>query len=208
VTWARALVGVALLYALLMGITMTRELGAGAYALTDSDNAVARGDYATATMRARDAAEAVTQASPYPGEGYRRLEAIARAAEARSDERTAVAAWGAMRSAATATSSPLRSTDAWRALADDGLVRAGSHAGPDSAEAHASEAILRAALAHEDAPSTGLLALLGFGALAFFAGCGRLAFAARSFAALWQEKRALAAVVVGGVLYAMACFRA
>jgi hypothetical protein len=208
VTPARALVGIVLLFGLLMSITTTRELNAGAAALTDSDGAVARGDYATGTLRARDAAEAVAQGSPYPGEGYRRLEAIARAAEARSDERTAVAAWGAMRSAATATSSPLRSTDAWRALADDGLVRAGSHAAPDAAEAHASEATLRTALAHEDAPSTGLLGLLGLGALAFFAGCGRLALAARSFGALAQEKLALVAVVAGAVLYAMACFRA
>jgi hypothetical protein len=172
VTATRAVLGVVLFVALLVGIATTRALGAGASALADSDGANARGDYATATMRAHDAAEALAPGSPYPRQGYARLEAIARAAEARNDERGALAAWGAMRAAATATSSPLSSTDAWRALADDGLVRVGAHPGVDSGEAHASEATLRASLDHEDAPTTGLLALLGFGTLAFFLGCG------------------------------------
>jgi hypothetical protein len=73
---------------------------------------------------------------------------------------------------------------------------------------HASEATLRTALAHEDAPSAGFLALLGAGALAFFAGCGRMAFVARDLDALRKEKVALAAAFAGAVLYAIAYFRA
>jgi hypothetical protein len=206
----RVIAGVVALLALLVAIVTSRELATGAQAVLESDAAAARGDLATATSRARDAAEAVAPGSPYPRQGYLRLEAIAQGAEARREERGAITAWGAMRAAATATSGPLVATDGWRALADDGLVRVGSGGQVAAApgEVHASEATLRTALAHEDAPSAGFLTLLGAGALAFFAGCGRLAFAARDFDALRKEKVALVAAIAGAVLYAIACFRA
>lgn len=207
---ARVAAGTVGLFALLAGIATARELGIGAQAVVNSDAAAARGDLATATARARDAAEAVAPGSPYPRAGYVRLQAIAQAAEARTDPRAAIGAWGAMRAAATATSGPLVATNQWRALADDGLVHAAS-AGPAGAapgEVHANEATLRAALAREDAPPAGLLALLGTGALAFFAGCGRIALGARDFASLRKEKLALVAAFAGAVLYAIACIRA
>jgi hypothetical protein len=220
VSAARLVVGALGLLALLVAVATVRQISAGARAVIDSDAAAARGDLAAATARARDAAEAAVPGSPYPREGYARLEAIARAAEAKRDERGAVAAWGAMRAAATATSAPLLGTGAWRALADEGLVRAGSAAPeawrgeegatppPASGEVHASAETLQAALAREDAPPTGLLALLGAGALAFFAGCARLAVAAGDFAAFRRERAALAAATLGAILYAIACFRA
>ncbi|MGO8994278.1 MAG: hypothetical protein ACLQVI_13195 [Polyangiaceae bacterium] len=206
----RVVLAAVALAALLVGIATARALAEGAQAVKDSDAAVARGDLATATMRARDAAEAVAPGSPYPREGYERLEAIAHVAEARLDERGATAAWGAMRAAATATAGPLIRTDTWRALADDGLVRAGTGfatPGAVTGEVHASEATLRTALGREDAPSAWLLTLLGAGALGFFAGCARLALAAKDLATLRHEKLALAAVAVGMSLYALVSLR-
>jgi hypothetical protein len=205
---ARVGVGAAGLVAVLLGVATAMELSVGSQAVVDSDQAATRGDLATATARARDAAEAVAPGSPYPREGYTRLEAIARAAEGRQDERAAVAAWGAMRAAATATSAPFVSGDAWRAMADEGLIRAGAQRDSVPGEVHASEGTLQKAVAREDAPPTGLLALLGAGAAAFFGGFGRLAYAARDLAAMRREKVALAAAGAGAILYAVACFRA
>jgi hypothetical protein len=198
----------ALAFALVVGIATARSAAAGSRALVDSDAATALGDYGTAIARARDAAEGVAPGSPYPRGGYARLEAIARAAEARRDERTATASWAAMREAATASSSPLGPTDAWRGLADEGLVRVGAAERAADAEVHAREATLRAALAHEDAPATGMLAVLGLGAAAFLAGCARLAFAARDLRAVGRERLALAAVGGGAIIYALVCLHA
>ena len=89
---ARIGAGVVALCALLVAVATAKELSVGAQAVIDSDAAAAHGDVATATARARDAAEAVAPGSPYPREGYTRLEAIARAAETRRDERAAVTA--------------------------------------------------------------------------------------------------------------------
>jgi hypothetical protein len=162
--------------AIVVGVGTTRALASGARALAACDEAEARGDLVTAIARARDAAEAAAPGSPYPQGGYARLEAIARAAEARSDERFATAAWAAMREAATATSSPLASTGAWRALADEGVVRVGAaERAAGSAEVHAREATLREVVAREDAPSPGLLTLLGVGGAALLAAFLRLA---------------------------------
>jgi hypothetical protein len=204
----RIAIAAAAITALFLGVATAREIHAGVEAVIDSDAAAARGDLAAATARARDAAEAAAPGSPYPREGYTRLEAIARGAEARRDERGAIAAWGAMRAAATATGAPLVSTDAWRALADEGIVRTGAQVEGSPGEVHASEDTLRTSLAREDAPATGILALLGAGAAAFFAGLGRLAFTARNVATLRREKLALAAALVGGLLYAVVCLRA
>jgi hypothetical protein len=202
------LVAIALLVvAAIAGVATWRQVGYGARAAAASDAALAASDLTEAIARARDAAEAVAPGSPYPSQGYARLEAIARGAESRADERTAVAAWGAMRSAATATAGPFVATDAWRALADDGLARAGARPPPGSAEIHASEAAIRAELARADPPATLALLLLAAGALAFFAGGARLAWVGRDLAAIKRERVALAATAAGLAIYVIASFR-
>jgi hypothetical protein len=111
-----------------------------------------------------------------------------------------------MRSAADATSGApmLASTSAWRALADDGLLRAGS-ARPlaPTAEIHAAPDVLRASIARADAPSAAWLALLGLGTLAFLGGALRLAWAARDVASLRGERVAIAGATVGAALVAL-----
>jgi hypothetical protein len=211
----RAGLGVVALLALLLGVSTARELSIGSEALLDADAAAARGDVATAIARARDAAEAAAPGSPYPRQGYARLEALARAAEAKKDEQGAIAAWGAMRAAATATSASFVGAEAWRALADGGLLRVGAAVRRDGAtegdaagEVRPTEDTLRTALAREDAPPVGLLALLALGAAAFFSGVGRLAYAAESIPSLRRERVALLVTAVGALLYAVACFRA
>lgn len=218
--YGRALAAVLALVCLVAGVAAARQLGVGKEALIDSDAAAARGDLVGALARAREAAEAVAPGSPYPKQGYARLESIARGAEARGDERTAVAAWGAMRAAAAATNAAGDEANAWTQLADDGLARSGSRplvpgrpAGDNawasqSGEIHASEPLLRASLARDDLPSTLVLTLLGAGALAFFAGCARLAVTARDRAALRREWMALAAAIAGAVIEVAVYLRA
>jgi hypothetical protein len=212
--WAygRAIALIAALVCLVAAVAGVRQVGAGREALVDSDAAAARGDLAGAVARARDAAEAVVPGSPYPKEGYARLEAIARGAEARGDERTALGAWGAMRAATAATSAAGEGASPWTRLADDGIARAGSrpllpgHPAGDNAwatqtgEIHASEPLLRASLTRDDLPSPLVLTLLGLGALAFFAGCARLAVTATDRAALRREWIALVAAAFGAAI--------
>jgi hypothetical protein len=112
-----------------------------------------------------------------------------------------------MRAAATATSGLVVSTDAWRTLADDGISRVNAHGKDTSAEAHAPESVLRASLGRDDVPSSVALLLLASGALAFFAGALRLAFAAHDVPTLRRERFALVAAVGGLALYIVACLR-
>ncbi len=204
----RGVIAAVIAFAAVVSIATTRELRIGARAMAESDAAVARHDPPAALASAREAAEAVAPASPYVRLGFARIESLARDAETRGDERAAVAAWSAMRAAATATSGPFVSTDAWRALADDGVVRAATRADAAVAEAHAPASVLHASLAREDVPSALALAILAAGAIAFFAGAFRLAFAARDVASLSRERLAVIATAAGLVLYVVACLRA
>jgi hypothetical protein len=194
-----------LIFTLAALLATAREVRLGEQACAAMDVAT---DLPTVLARARDAAEAVAPGSPYPRRGYEHLAAIARDAETHGDERTAVAAWGAMRAAADASAGPFVSTSAWRTQADEGLVRVGAHPENPGAEIHATDATLRASLAREDTPPSGWLAMLGLGALAFLAGVGRLTWAARDWAALRRERVAMLGAALGALLYALACLRA
>ncbi len=204
-----------------LGRNGEREIGLGSQAVLDSDAAATRGDFATAIARARDAAEAAAPGSPYPRDGYARLEAIARDAEAKRDERRAVAAWGAMRAAATAATnaplSPRRTApaSARRRRLGAGRVRRGRarpvrytpERGRPARSTRRSRSCARRPGGRSPrrwVPSPCSAA----GALAaFFVGCGRLLFAGQDVAALRRERVALLATVVGALLYAVACIR-
>ncbi len=100
-----------------------REVGLGRDAVAASDAAAARSDWIEAIAQARAAAEAATPGSPWPERGGQRLEAIARDAEGRGDDATALLAYGALRSAAVAAPTLGPRSAHWRAAADDGLRR-------------------------------------------------------------------------------------
>ncbi len=207
----RAAVLAVALVALLFAVSTAREIARGRAAVADADAAIAKGDTELAIARARDAAEAAAAGSPYVRPGYDRLETLARTAEARGDERTALEAWGAMRAASAATAGPLGGSEAWSALADDGIARVGAGPTVPTGEVHATTAAIRAELEKEDAPSWVLLTLLGAGALTFFAGTARLAVVAGGPLTLkgvvTKEAWALAATALGAVVYTVVCLR-
>ncbi len=206
----RAALGLSAAIALVLSAFTLVELRAGQRALLACDAAIAARDVPVAIARARDAAFAFVPGSPYSRAGYERLEALARDAETRADTADAILAWSAMRAAATATSSPFGSNDAWRALADDGVTRAGSRPPVASAAAEVtpSEAMLRGSLSREDTPSPFAFVALGFGSLAFLLGAARLAATVRDGASLRREKVALAIAAVGLASYVIASLRA
>jgi hypothetical protein len=159
------------------------ELTVGARAIRESDEAFARGDLPAAIVHAHAAAEAMVPTSPYPARGYARLDAIARDAEARGDDPTAATAWRAMRSAAKAT----RTREPWLERANQGISRAGAHAGRAPAEASqcvgstsencdpsALEKRISDALAEDDTPGTLTFFLVGAASLFFFFGVAHL----------------------------------
>ncbi len=189
---------------------------AGARAIERSDAALSRADRAGAIVAARDAAQAVVPGSPYPGLGYRRIEAIARDAEIHGDDAIAASAWRAMRAAALSTRGVGVSTGDWLDEANAGIARVGSLAasgGPDVAkrsdDLRPSEQSLLAAVKRDDTPSTLGFALLALGGTAFFAGLGRLAWRAGHEKLTWSRARMPAAsAALGLIAYVVACLRA
>jgi hypothetical protein len=192
------------LFGLLFAVAMAHQMREGARAMTECDAALARADLTTAISRARSAAEAAAPASPYPARAYERLASIARDAEAHGNEATAIAAWSAMRAAAIETRSRIVDTDRWRALADQGIARVGSTTERAGAEIRPTQAALADALARDDTPPAGRLALLALAAALFFAGAARIAWLGSA------GKRsglvpAASATLVGLALYLLAC---
>jgi hypothetical protein len=203
---AAAVVAILVVFGVLATFTV-REISMGARAIDDADAALARGDTRGAIAAARAAAEAVVPGSPYPARGYERLEGLARDAEGRGDDATALAAWQAMHAAALATEGPGVRTAAWRTEADEGIARVGSaHTGKPEPGRPSAEDLL-ASLQRSDIPTTGTFALLAAGAAAFFGGLVRLAWLAGKSG--WRARARLPAVVMalGLVAYAFACWR-
>lgn len=133
-----------------------RQLTVGSRAVLDCDAALERDDQRAAIGHARAAAEAVLPGSPYPRRGYERLDRIATQAENRGDDATAMAAWRAMRAAATETRGLGVGSAEWRARADEGVARAAAREAPAPDPAVVSELLGR-----EDAPSNAMLFALG-----------------------------------------------
>ncbi len=191
----------------LLGTAILHQLHEGALATEACDAALARGDLRAAIDAAHDAAEAAAPGSPYPERGFVRLESIARAAEARTDDATATAAWRAMRAAAAATRW-LGPTSARFALANEALARLAWRDRAGAARTGDPDEHRRAIvepLARDEAPAAGTFLLLGAGTLAFFVGAARLcvlpAFTLRA-AARWAGLAA-----AGLLLCVVACLR-
>jgi hypothetical protein len=150
----------------------------GDRALAAAQGALARSDVTEAIVQARVAAAARCALCPASELGYARLYAIAKDAEARADDRTAVAAWRAVRASTLATT-VLDRESARRQRADQEIARlehrldlasAAAGAAPSPA---AAEDRLRAALAQDDTAPPILYVILALGAALFLAGCVR-----------------------------------
>lgn len=160
----------ALTVAVLVEVALqVRQRGADAIAL--ADQALAAGDGVTAIGRARDAAMAVAPWSPYPEQGYARLQAIADGAETRGDFDQAALAWRAVWTSIRATR---REKDEALRLQASGraLVRLATRAceGSQTRPPAACAATTEAALTHDDLPALPAFTWLGLGAVAFFVG--------------------------------------
>jgi hypothetical protein len=109
-----------------VAVVALRQVSIGQREVAAADEAAARSDWPEAIAHARAAAEALVPGSPWPERGKLRLEAIGRDAEARGDDETSLLAYGALRTAALATSAPpglWSSSRSWRPIAEEGLAR-------------------------------------------------------------------------------------
>jgi hypothetical protein len=179
---ARALVAVALVTLVAVGIAWAGRVAEGRRALADADSALERGDTTEAILSARIAGEARCPGCSAPDEGFARLEKIARDAEARGDDTTAFAAWRATRAALLATA-VTSSTSTRRLHADAEIARfahrldaAAVAAGATPTPAAAEERV-RAALSESDVPGAATFALVGLGGLVFLVAGARFATA-------------------------------
>jgi hypothetical protein len=182
----RALLGGLLLCLAMFTAAELHEWSGGRDAMQESDRALSLGNVRDATVAARRAAEAAVLGSPYSGQGYARLEVLARAAETEGRVDDAAFAWRAMRSAAVATR-PAKESQRRVDEAVSGIL----HLAPDASPADRSAAnlglglttprqiraravdapgapiaLLRRELASGEPPSPWLPSALGWGALA------------------------------------------
>jgi hypothetical protein len=117
--------------AVVVAIVSVRQVSIGRNEDAAAEAAMFRSDWPEAIAHALATAEACVPGSPWPERGRLRLEAIGRDAEARSDQRTALLAYGALRTAALATRNPLSwlMNDRWRKKADNAIARAAASRG-------------------------------------------------------------------------------
>jgi|GEM_PF-1740375 hypothetical protein len=150
----------ALLAALLAAVTIAaslRELAIGKAEIAAAEDAVTRSAWTDAIGHARAAAEAYVPGGPWVERGLQRLDDIGRDAAIRGDRTVALLAYGAMRTSALATHSPVAPNTHWRSVAEDALARL---AASDPEMAHSQE-WARAARADLDDPSLPPLWVLG-----------------------------------------------
>ncbi|MBM4374576.1 MAG: hypothetical protein FJ095_05780 [Deltaproteobacteria bacterium] len=206
----RALVVVAVLVAGLAAWTVRVVVG-GERALDASDAALDRGDADAAIAEARRAASFYAPGAPHIEQAYRRLGALARAAEEHHRRDTALYAWRAVRQAALDTRwlvTPHASDEARAASEIARLSALGRHerAEPD----RAIEAAELARLRSDERPRTLWVVFLVLG-LALSS--GGFAFAAQRVAGVarleWEKgTRPLVVGAVGLALWLLAWWRA
>ncbi len=174
---AFAAAGLALVVLIAAWIARAAE---GSRALAECDGALRRKDVVEAIVFARAAAEAKCPFCSAPELGYARLYSIAKDAETRGDDVTAIAAWRAVRAAALGTAL-FDATPARRERADVEIARLGhridaaSAAAGNMASPAASEERLRAAQAAHDVPNGMAFVLVAIGGIAFLVSAIRFA---------------------------------
>src|SRR5688572_462216 len=169
--------------------------------LRECDGAVFRKDFVEAIVFARAAAEARCPFCSAPEIGYARLYAIAKDAETRGDDVTAIAAWRAVRAAALGTvvfdAAPARRERADVEIARLGhRIDAAAAAAGNMASPAASEERLRAAQAAHDVPNGTTFLVIAIGGVLF------LFFAVRFARARGVKTADLAGAIAGAVVAA------
>jgi hypothetical protein len=190
------ILAVALVVASSLVCLVAREVALGREEDAAAEAAASRSDWIEAVAHARAAAEATAPWSPWPDRGARRLESLARDAEGRGDDTTALLAWGALRSAAIATRGLGHDASDWRAAAEHGIARVASARADVPPSDGGGADPLATALRRRDLPSDGSIALLGASLAAAVLGVARLARARSGGPSL----RLAAALVAGGFL--------
>jgi uncharacterized protein CbrC (UPF0167 family) len=177
----------------------------GRKSLADCDAAMIRGDRVEAIVYARAAAEARCPWCSAPANGYAKLYAIAREAESKSDDLTALTAWRAVR-AASLSATWFEPTEPRRERADAEIARL-SHrvdvmnaTAASNASPAANEEKLREVLAPNPLPSTWVFVVLSVGGVLLLVG------AMRSVRALGAANLAIAATGVAVAVVGVVAF--
>lgn len=171
----RLLSVLALVVVAVVAIVTVREMAIGHSEVSLCDAAVQKSDWPEAIGHARAAAEALVPGSPWPQQGWMRLEAIGHDAEARGDDETALLAYGAMRTAAMATRAPGSGWAKRKAQAEEALARVAS-AGRDPTEPHVTTDSMLEVFRDHSPPAPWLLVALAASAIASLGALGRLAW--------------------------------
>jgi hypothetical protein len=150
----------------------------GRKSLRESDAAMIRGDRIDAIVYARAAAEARCPWCSAPELGYSKLYAIAREAESKADDATAIAAWRAVR-VASLSATWFEPSESRRDRADTEIARLGHRidalnaAAGGTASPAATEEKLKAVLAPNPLPSTWVFVVLSVGGVLLLVGAMR-----------------------------------
>jgi hypothetical protein len=187
-----ALVAAATLLGVLL-VAAVRETSISRGAIAAADAAASRSEWPEAVARAREAAEALVPGTPWRDQGFRRLDAIGRDALARGDDRVALLAYGAMRTAAIETEAAWSDSARWQATGEDGLAHvAASRRDPAVVPVSADEML--EALHRTDRPSKTAVAILSVSALAVLGGLAGILLDLASI----RARRACQAVAAAG----------
>jgi hypothetical protein len=167
-TWRVA----ALVVAVGLGAIVTRVFWDGRRALAAGDEAMGKGDVPGALLQWRRAARWYAPLAPHVADAYERMEALARAAEEKGDDATALEAWRGIRSSSLATRSFYTPYADRLAVANERIAalmaRVEVKLDPKKSEAER-RTFHFALLVRDEAPSVpwSLLALAGFGTWVF-----------------------------------------
>jgi hypothetical protein len=165
----------ALVLVAVVAIVTVREVAIGRAEVSLADAAVQKSDWPEAIGHARAAAEALVPGSPWPEQGWRRLEAIGHDAEARGDDETALIAYGAMRAAAMATRAPGSGWAGRKSQAEEALARvAGANRDPTGPRVMPDSML--EALRDQAPPGPWMLVALAASAIATLVALARLAW--------------------------------
>jgi hypothetical protein len=195
-----ALLTAALAIVLVLGVAAGREASIGMSAVEAADAAASKSDWPEAIAHAREAAEALVPGAPWRERGFRRLEAIGRDALARGDDRMALLAYGAMRTAAIETIAPGSGSEQWKASGEDGLARVAAAQRDPTIPLVSADTMIEA-LRRTERPTVSVLAVLSVSALALLGGIAGLLV---GFANDRARRTCQAAAVAGFVAYAIA----